>query len=86
MESTEYGTKYAIIGVTASFFPPLIGADIADQFRPNTRMVYLESPGSQTFDVQDVPAITDAAHAQGAVVVKDNTWATPLYFKPFDHR
>jgi cystathionine beta-lyase len=53
--------------------------------RPNTRLVYAESPGSQTMEVQDLPAIAAIAHARGAVVVMDNTWATPLYFKPFDH-
>ena len=72
-------------GVTASYYDPLIGGGIAGQFRANTRLVYVESPGSHTFDVQDVPAISVAAHARDAVVVMDNTWATPLYFKPFEH-
>lgn len=72
-------------GVTASYYDPLICGGIAGQFRPNTRLVYVESPGSHTFDVQDVPAISVAAHARDAVVVMDNTWATPLYFKPFEH-
>ena len=51
----------------------------------NTRVIFAESPGSQTFEVQDVPAIAKAAHDKGAVVVLDNTWATPLFFKPFAH-
>jgi cystathionine beta-lyase len=72
-------------GVTATFYDPSIGADIDAQFRPNTRLVYVESPGSYTFEVQDVPAIAAAAHAHDAVVVMDNTWGTPLYFKPFEH-
>lgn len=72
-------------GVTATFYPPLIGARIVDLIGPTTRLVYLESPGSQTLEVQDVPAIAAAAHSRGCVVVMDNTWATPIYFKPFEH-
>ncbi|MFQ5775976.1 MAG: cystathionine beta-lyase [Kiloniellaceae bacterium] len=72
-------------GVETTYYDPLIGAGIADLIRPNTKAVFLESPGSLTFEVQDVPAITAAAHAAGAVVIMDNTWATPLYFKPLDH-
>jgi cystathionine beta-lyase len=78
-------TVLARFGVCASFYAPAIGNEIKTLFRPSTRLVYIESPGSQTFEVQDVEAITDAAHANGAVVVMDNTWATPLYFKPFEH-
>jgi cystathionine beta-lyase len=78
-------TVLARFGVTASFYDPLIGAGIASCFLPNTRLVYVESPGSNTFDVQDIPAIADVAHARGAIVVMDNTWATPIYFKPFEH-
>jgi cystathionine beta-lyase len=72
-------------GVETSYYDPLIGAGIAGLIRPNTRLVYLESPGSVTFEVQDVPAIAAAAHHAGLVVLFDNTWATPLYFKPFAH-
>lgn len=72
-------------GVETTFFDPLIGAGIAELMRPNTRAVYLESPGSLTFEVQDVPAIASAAHQRGALVLIDNTWGTPLYFKPFEH-
>jgi cystathionine beta-lyase len=78
-------TVLSRFGVSASFYDPLIGAELGAHFRPNTRLVYVESPGSNTFDVQDVPVIAATAHAKGAVVVMDNTWATPLYFKPFDH-
>jgi cystathionine beta-lyase len=63
----------------------LIGADIARLFRPNTRAVFTEAPGSQSFEMQDVPAIAKVAHEKGAVVLMDNTWATPLYFRPLDH-
>ena len=72
-------------GIEATFYDPMIGAGIADLMRPNTKLVYLESPGTMTFEVQDVPAITAAAHGGGAVTVFDNTWSSPLYFKPFKH-
>lgn len=72
-------------GVEVGYYDPLAGAAIAQSFRPNTRIVFTESPGSLTFDVQDVPAIAAAAHAHGAWVVLDNTWATPLGFRAFDH-
>lgn len=72
-------------GVDATFYDPLAGADVAGLFRPATRLVYLESPGSLTFEVQDVPAIAAAARARGALSVLDNTWATPLNFRAFDH-
>lgn len=72
-------------GVEAESYDPRLGAEIRHLMRPNTRLVYVESPGSETFEVQDVPAIAEAAHRHGAWVVMDNTWATPLYFKPFEH-
>ena len=73
------------MGVAVTYYDPLLGADIAREFRPETRVVFVESPGSLTFDVQDVPAIAEVAHARGALVVMDNTWATPLFFRAFDH-
>ena len=72
-------------GVATTYYDPLIGAAIAEQFRPNTRAVYLEAPGSLSFEMQDVSAIAKVAHAKGAAVLIDNTWATPLYFRPLDH-
>jgi cystathionine beta-lyase len=72
------------LGVETTYFDPLIGSRIAELFRPNTRAVFLEAPGSQTFEMQDIPAIADVAHARNAVVLVDNTWATPLYFRPLD--
>lgn len=72
-------------GVETTYYDPTIGAGIAGLMRPNTALVYTESPGSLTFEVQDIPAICTAAHARGALVVTDNTWASPLYFKPFTH-
>lgn len=75
----------ARFGVGVTFYDPLVGAGIAGLIRPETRVVYLESPGSQTFEVQDVPAIAAVAHERGALVLLDNTWATPLGFRAFDH-
>jgi cystathionine beta-lyase len=72
-------------GVETTYYDPTIGAGIARLMRPNTALVYTESPGSLTFEVQDIPALAAAAHAAGALVVLDNTWASPLYFKPFAH-
>lgn len=73
------------LGIETTYYDPLVGEDISKLIRPNTRVVYLESPGSLTFEVQNVPAIAGAAHDRGAKVLMDNTWATPLYFKPFEH-
>jgi cysteine-S-conjugate beta-lyase len=72
-------------GVEATFYDPCIGAAIADLMRPNTRAVYLESPGSLTFEVQDFPAIAKVARERGATVIHDNTWATGVFFRSFDH-
>ena len=73
------------LGVAISYYDPLAGAAIAELMRPNTRAVYLESPGSLSFEMQDVGAIAAAAHAQGALVLMDNTWASPIYFRPLEH-
>jgi cystathionine beta-lyase len=72
-------------GVSTTFFDPLLGRDIESLIQSNTRVIYLESPGSLTFEVQDVPAITEVARRRGITTVIDNTWATPLYFKPLAH-
>ncbi|MEX0344637.1 MAG: cystathionine beta-lyase [Rhizobiaceae bacterium] len=72
-------------GVEVEYYDPLIGAGIERLIRPNTKVVWTESPGSNTFEMQDIPAIAEAAHAADAIVMMDNTWATPLYFKPLDH-
>ena len=73
------------MGITARFYDPLIGAGIADLIGATTRAILLESPGSLTFEVQDVPAIVAAAKARGVVTVLDNTWATPLLFPAIAH-
>ncbi|MEW5703230.1 MAG: cystathionine beta-lyase [Pseudomonadota bacterium] len=72
-------------GVETTYYDPGIGASIKNFLKPNTKVVFVESPGSLTFEVQDIPAIARAAHEKGAVVILDNSWATPLYFKPFAH-
>lgn len=69
-------------GVRISFYDPLIGAGIADLIENDTRMIYMESPGSHTFEVQDIPAICAAAKAKGVLTVTDNTWSSPLYCNP----
>jgi cystathionine beta-lyase len=71
-------------GVTATYYDPLVGGGIAALIQPNTRAVFVEAPGSLSFEIQDVPAIAAAAHAKGAVVLMDNTWATSLYFRAFE--
>jgi len=72
------------LGVETEYYDPSVGAGIAKLMRPNTKVVFTESPASNTFEVQDIPAIAKAAHAGSAIVMMDNTWATPLYFKPLD--
>jgi cystathionine beta-lyase len=72
------------MGVETTYYDPLIGGDIAGLIKPNTRAVFTEAPGSQSFEMQDIPAIAAAAHAKGALVLMDNTWATPLYFRAFE--
>jgi len=67
-------------GVDVRYYDPMIGAGIADLIGDRTRAIFLESPGSLTFEVQDVPAIIAAARARGVITLIDNTWATPLYF------
>lgn len=69
-------------GVETTYFDPLIGAGIESLMRANTTAVFTELPGSQSFEMQDVPAIAAVAHQHGAVVLMDNTWATPLFFPP----
>ena len=72
------------IGVTTTYYHPLVGADIATLMQPNTKVVFVESPGSLTFEVQDIPAIAAVAHAHGALVVSDSTWATPIGWSSFE--
>ncbi len=73
------------MGVTTTFYDPCIGAGISSLIRANTKLVFLESPGSHSFEIQDVPAIAAAARAADVVSIMDNSWATPLLFRPLDH-
>jgi cystathionine beta-lyase len=71
-------------GVTTTYYDPAIGAGIEALMRPNTTAVFVESPGSLTFEIQDIPAVAAVAHAGNAVVLMDNTWATPVYFRALE--
>ena len=92
MADTVYGPSREIadrllkrMGIETTFYDPMIGADIASLMRGNTTAIFAESPGSETLEVQDIPAIAEAAHARGACLILDNTWATPLFFSPHAH-
>ena len=73
------------LGVETTYYDPLIGAGIAALIRPNTKVLFLEAPGSHTFEMQDVPALVAAAKARAVTTMIDNTWASPLYFKAIAH-
>ena len=75
----------ARLGIVTRYYDPMIGAGIADLIGDTTRAIFMESPGSLTFEVQDVPAIVAAAKARGVVTLLDNTWATPLCFPAIAH-
>lgn len=74
----------AKMGVETSYYDPHAGANIAALMRPNTAAVLVEAPGSQSFEVQDIPAIAEIAHARNICLIMDNTWATPLFFPPHE--
>jgi len=71
-------------GVETTYFDPLIGAGVTELFKPNTKAILLEAPGSQSFEMPDIPAIAAVAHGRGALVIDDNTWATPLFHRSLD--
>jgi cystathionine beta-lyase len=73
------------LGVETTYFDPLIGSNIKSLFKKNTSAVFLEAPGSQSFEMMDVPMVAKAAREHDAVSLMDNTWATPLYFRPHEH-
>ncbi|WP_082813810.1 cystathionine beta-lyase [Bradyrhizobium sp. DOA1] len=75
----------ARLQIKAEYFCPTKPSELAAKISAKTRAVYLESPSSMTFEVQDVPALAAIAHLSDALVIMDNTWATPLYFRPFEH-
>ncbi len=72
------------MNVETTYFDPCAGAQIEALMRPNTKAVLVEAPGSQSFEMQDVPAIAAVAHPRGACVIMDNTWATPIFFPPHE--
>lgn len=72
------------IGIEYQYYDPVIGAGIEALIKPNTRLIYMESPGSGTFEIQDVPAIVAVARKRGIKTAIDNTWATPVFFRPLD--
>ncbi|HAY95751.1 cystathionine beta-lyase, partial [Shewanella sp.] len=71
-------------GIETTYYDPLIGAGICDLIRPNTKVLFLESPGSITMEVQDVPTLCRIAHEHGLITMLDNTWASPINSKPFE--
>jgi cystathionine beta-lyase len=73
------------LGVETTYYDPLVGAGIDRLVRPSTRLIFTESPGSQTFEVQDIPAIAKVCAERKLWLLLDNTWASPLYFRPFEH-
>ncbi len=73
---------FARNGIEVSYFDPLVGQGVDALIRPSSKLIYLESPGSFTFEVMDVPAICEIARQRGIITVCDNTWATPLYYQP----
>ncbi|HCX87893.1 MAG TPA: cystathionine beta-lyase [Gammaproteobacteria bacterium] len=75
----------ARLDITVDYYDPLVGGEIVSLITARTRVIFLESPGSFTFEVQDIPAITEVAREHGVTTVLDNTWATPLFFKSFSH-
>jgi cystathionine beta-lyase len=77
-------TMLTRLGVEIEYYDPEIGAGLESLIKPNTRLVHTEAPGSNTMEMQDIRAIADAAHKHDIVVTMDNTWATPLFFKPLD--
>ena len=77
--------KLAKMGIETEFYDPAVGADIERLIRHNTRLIWLESPGSQTFEMQDVSTITEVARAKGITTLIDNTWSGGYYFKPLSH-
>jgi cysteine-S-conjugate beta-lyase len=73
------------LGVETEYYDPLVGGNISQLVRANTRLIFTESPGSQTFEMQDIPAIAVVARAKKLWLIMDNTWASPHFFKPFQH-
>lgn len=73
------------MGVETTYYDPVIGEDIEDLIQPNTKILFLESPGSITMEIQDVPTLAQIAHKHDIIVMLDNTWAAGVLFNPFEH-
>jgi len=73
------------MGIETTYYDPMIGAGIKDLIKANTRVLFLESPGSNTMEVQDVPTLSAIAHQSDIIVMLDNTWGAGVNFKPFDY-
>lgn len=73
------------LGIEVTYFDPALGEELESLFKPNTKLVHLEAPGSNTFEMQDIGLLSAISHRHGCIVMMDNTWATPLYFKPLEH-
>ncbi|MFG2210156.1 cystathionine beta-lyase [Streptomyces sp. NPDC048638] len=84
LPTRRFCDSLAGLGVETEYYDPRADKDIVDLLRPHTRLVYLESPGSTTFEVQDVPAVTSVCRAHEVVTVIDNTWATPAFHRPLE--
>ncbi|MEV6793649.1 cystathionine beta-lyase [Streptomyces sp. NPDC051320] len=83
LPTRKFCDSLAALGVETEYYPPIAGrAAIEELIRPRTRLLYLESPGSTTFEVQDIPAITAVCRARGVATIADNTWATPAFCRP----
>lgn len=91
VDTATYSTRWFLdrrlssFGIQIDYYAPSAAEDISRYFRPNTKLVFMESPGSFTYEVQDVAAIASACRSIGAYSVLDNTWAACTFFKPFDH-
>lgn len=72
------------LGIETTYYDPMVGAGIVDLIKPNTRVIFLESPGSLTMEVQDIPAICQVAQAHNIITILDNTWASPILCQPFE--
>lgn len=75
-------TTLKALGIEVSYYDPRIGAGIKDLIKENTKLIFLESPGSQSFEIQDIPAIVETAKKASLLTLIDNTWATPLFLTP----
>jgi cystathionine beta-lyase len=84
LPTRKFCDSLAALGVETEYYDPCAGGAVAELIRPRTRLLYLESPGSTTFEVQDIPAITEVCRARDVITIADNTWATPAFCRPME--